>query len=402
MPKAPKKSEDHLRKQCFSPEELQAMVGHLEEHADVVFSSDMRREAVARKKQIWAELAQRVSAVGTTPRTPRDCRKRWDDLRLRVRSLLSANCSQALQTGGGPSSPLKLAPWEETCAALIGTEAIKGVGEMECGAPSSADAGSEHEGDEPERSRPTTSSAKGRDQRVLARKGQTTTAPQRHIEVAPPPSLTAPAPANIATPRSEDSSISGEVAATAPLQIVDSPLSICGASEEEYYPTVHTPEPCNVLQVSCSDTEEGDAPVRSARGDAPGDADPAPSTPFEALSGHAAPIPCRDDTPSQDALRAGQLTALITEFNEQYRQGRLELMEELRQLRQVFTEGTNRVCEALGHIADALVAAHPIHVTQQEDTPSTSRPTPASPVRRSLRSQRRRNMPPPGPGSMDE
>ncbi|XP_069488998.1 uncharacterized protein [Ambystoma mexicanum] len=61
MPKTPKKSADRLRKQRFSPEELQAMVDTLAEHADIVFSGNMRREAVLRKKDIWEQLAQRLS-----------------------------------------------------------------------------------------------------------------------------------------------------------------------------------------------------------------------------------------------------------------------------------------------------------------------------------------------------
>ncbi|XP_069468413.1 nuclear apoptosis-inducing factor 1-like [Ambystoma mexicanum] len=139
MPKAPKKGSAHLRKERFSQEELQMLVDTLHEHTGTVFSSNMRREAVLRKKEIWALVCQKVSAVGNTPRTVKDCRKRWDDLRLRVQNILSANRAQPLETGGGPGSPIKLTPWEETCASQIGAESIEGVGEMECGATSSTD-----------------------------------------------------------------------------------------------------------------------------------------------------------------------------------------------------------------------------------------------------------------------
>ncbi|XP_069481460.1 myb-related transcription factor, partner of profilin-like [Ambystoma mexicanum] len=144
MPKAPKRAADRIRKQRFCPEELQAMVDFLAEHAGVVFSSDMQRESTLRKKNIWPELAQRVSAVGNTPLMPRDCRKRWDD--LRVWGLLSSNRSQALQTGGGPSTAVQLEPWEETCAALIGTESIEGVGTIECRGTTSAEGAVIHAG----------------------------------------------------------------------------------------------------------------------------------------------------------------------------------------------------------------------------------------------------------------
>ncbi|XP_069494437.1 myb-related transcription factor, partner of profilin-like [Ambystoma mexicanum] len=401
MPKAPKKTADRLHRQRFSPDELQVMEDTLEEHADIVFSRDMRREPVLRKKNIWALVAQRVSAVGTTPRTSKDCRKRWDDLQLRVQSILSANRSQAQLTRGGPSSPMKLTAWEETCAGLIGTESKEGIGNMECGAPSSADGGSEHDSEDPETSCPTTSRGKGMVCRIPARKDTPTPAPARPMEGAPPPFLPASAPGTLSTPRSEESSIAGEVAATALLETVDSPLSICGASEEDSYPTVHTPEPSNYPQVSCSDSGEPDTPGRCACGEAEEHANPVPSPPVEALSGHVSPIPCRDDTPSADAQRAAQLTALITEVMQDNRQGREEWPEELRAMQQVVTDSTIRLCEALGRIADALEAACPTQPAQHEDTPSTSRSTPASPLRRSLCSQHRRDMPPPGPGSTE-
>ncbi|XP_069486291.1 myb-related transcription factor, partner of profilin-like [Ambystoma mexicanum] len=401
MPKAPKKTADRLRKQRFSPDELQALVDTLEEHDDIVFIRNVRREPVLQKKNIWALVAQRVSAVGTTPRIPKDCHKQWDGLQLRVRSILSAKCSQALQTGGGPSSPMKLMACEETCAALIGTESIEGVGEMECGASSSADGGSDNESGEPETSHASTSRGLGRVRHIPAWKDIPNPAPQRPMAGGPPPSLCASAQGTLTTPRLEESSIAGEVAAMAPLETVDSPLSICRASEEESYLTVHTPEPSNYPQVSCSDSGEPDTPGRCARGGAQEDANPVPSPPVEALSGHVNPIPCRDDTPSNDARRAAQLTALITELMEHNRQSRVEWIDELRAMRQVVTDSTNRLCEVLGRIADALEAARPTQPAQQEDTSSSSRSTPASPLRRSVHSQRRRDMPPPGPGSME-
>ncbi|XP_069502587.1 myb-related transcription factor, partner of profilin-like [Ambystoma mexicanum] len=401
MPKAPKKTAERLRKQRLRLDELYVMVDTLEEHADIMFSWDMRRELVLRKKNIWALVAQRVSAVGTILRTSNDCRKRWDNLRLRVRSILSANRSQAQQTGGGPSSPMKLMPWEETCAGLIRTESIEGVGNMECGAPSSADGGSEHDSEEPETSCPTTSRGKGRVRRIPARKDTPMPAPARPKEGAPRTSLPSSAPGTLSAPRSEESSIAGEVAATATLETMDSPMSICGVSEEDSYPTVHTPEPSNYPQVSCSDSGEPDTPGRCAPGEAQEHANPVSSPPVEDLSGHVSPIPFRDDTPSTDAQSAAQLTALITEVMQDNRQGRVEWLEELMAMRQVVTDSTNRLCEVLGRIADALEAAHPTQPAQQEDTPSTSRSTPASPLRRSLRSQRCRDMPPPGPRSME-
>ncbi|XP_069486144.1 myb-related transcription factor, partner of profilin-like [Ambystoma mexicanum] len=128
-----------MRKPRFSDEELNMLADIMVEHADVMFCPDLRHVAQIRKKNIWEEVVQKVSTVGTTPRTFKDCRKHWDDLQLHIRSILSANRSQAQGTGGGASSPIKLARWEETCSSVIDMEAIEGVGHSEMGVPSSAD-----------------------------------------------------------------------------------------------------------------------------------------------------------------------------------------------------------------------------------------------------------------------
>ncbi|XP_069495616.1 myb-related transcription factor, partner of profilin-like [Ambystoma mexicanum] len=94
MPKAIKKAADRQRMEKFTNEELIMLTETLAANADVVFAIDMRRETLIKKKAIWAEVAQKVSAVGKTTRTVKDCRKRWDDLHLRVRSILSTNRSQ--------------------------------------------------------------------------------------------------------------------------------------------------------------------------------------------------------------------------------------------------------------------------------------------------------------------
>ncbi|XP_069482609.1 myb-related transcription factor, partner of profilin-like [Ambystoma mexicanum] len=139
MGKALKKGAAHLRKVRFSEDELNMLADTLAENGDDVFAADMSRPAIMRKKEIWEEVARKVSEVGTTPRTMKDVCKCWDDLRLHVRNILAANRSQGMETGGGASSPIKTTRWEETCARTFGMELIEGVGEKERGAQSSAD-----------------------------------------------------------------------------------------------------------------------------------------------------------------------------------------------------------------------------------------------------------------------
>ncbi|XP_069486326.1 myb-related transcription factor, partner of profilin-like [Ambystoma mexicanum] len=116
MPKAMKKGASRQHKDRFNKDELTMLTETLAENADVVFAQSLKREAFIRKKEIWALVAEKANAVGNTPRTTKDCRKRWDDLRLQVRNILSANRSQAIATGGG--IPAEVEQQEELTALV--------------------------------------------------------------------------------------------------------------------------------------------------------------------------------------------------------------------------------------------------------------------------------------------
>ncbi|XP_069468370.1 myb-related transcription factor, partner of profilin-like [Ambystoma mexicanum] len=137
MSKATWKTTPRLRKQRLSNAELNMLADTLAAHGDIIKSHDMKSEVQQKKKDIWQEVARKVSAVGTTPRTVRDCQKRWDDLRLGVRNIMASNRRVAMATGRGPHSPAKMMPWEETESSFIDPESIQGFREMEMGAASS-------------------------------------------------------------------------------------------------------------------------------------------------------------------------------------------------------------------------------------------------------------------------
>ncbi|XP_069468328.1 myb-related transcription factor, partner of profilin-like [Ambystoma mexicanum] len=128
------------RKQRFSEAELTVPVEHIVGNADMLFSADQWRSTQQHHKEVWAEAACRCTAVGVTIRTVKDCHKRWDDLRLRVRNLIAAHRQHSTDTGGGPASPLRLQSWEDRCSSILHLEGIQGVGEAEVGVCPPADA----------------------------------------------------------------------------------------------------------------------------------------------------------------------------------------------------------------------------------------------------------------------
>ncbi|XP_069469917.1 myb-related transcription factor, partner of profilin-like [Ambystoma mexicanum] len=145
MSKATMKTSSRLRKHRFSDAELNMLADTLAAHADIIKSHSLKREVQQQKRDIWQEVARKVSAVGTTLHSVKDCRKRWDDLRLRVRNIMASNRREAMATGGGPHSPAKMMPWEETASSFIDPESIEGFGEMETGAASSPEGGTDEE-----------------------------------------------------------------------------------------------------------------------------------------------------------------------------------------------------------------------------------------------------------------
>ncbi|KAJ1088759.1 hypothetical protein NDU88_001914 [Pleurodeles waltl] len=78
--------------------------------------------------ELWRRIVDRVNAVGQHPRTRNDIRKRWNDLRGKVHSVVSRLHIAVQRTGGGPptSSP-KLTTWEEQVLAILHPEGLAGV-----------------------------------------------------------------------------------------------------------------------------------------------------------------------------------------------------------------------------------------------------------------------------------
>ncbi|XP_069502696.1 myb-related transcription factor, partner of profilin-like [Ambystoma mexicanum] len=126
------------RKQRFSEAELTVLVDHIVQHAEMLISADQRRATQQRRKEVWAEAARKCTAVGVTTRSVKDCHKRWDDLRLRVRNLIAAHRQRSSGTGGVPASLLRLQTWEERCSSVHHLVAIHGIGDGEAGVSPSA------------------------------------------------------------------------------------------------------------------------------------------------------------------------------------------------------------------------------------------------------------------------
>ncbi|KAJ1088824.1 hypothetical protein NDU88_001979 [Pleurodeles waltl] len=100
-----------------------------------LFGTQVQHTTIARKMELWSRIVDRVNAVGQHPRNRDDIRKRWNDLRGKVRSMVSRHNIAVQKTGGGlPPPPPDFTTWEEQVLNILHPEGLAGVaGGMDSG-----------------------------------------------------------------------------------------------------------------------------------------------------------------------------------------------------------------------------------------------------------------------------
>ncbi|XP_069506355.1 nuclear apoptosis-inducing factor 1-like [Ambystoma mexicanum] len=368
MPKALKKGAARMRKERFSKEELNMLADTLAENGDVVFSNDMRRPALLCKKEIWAEVARKVSAVGTIPHTVKDVWKRWDDLRLRVRNIISANRSQGMATGGGDGSPIKMTRWEETCTQ---SDSDDHDPREQHATPIKKSRGMEGA------NRPSTSRARVKP--GPPHKPNTIeepTAPMCNM-----PTTTAPTPATTIQERVAEGTVStasstvGEAAATAAV-----------SDDEAHSPTPGTPTATGPLQsphLSPPSIHNTSSHELSAVESWPGSFSPMASM-HEAPTMLHAPSTSTSVRDRQEGIRVIQqhqeeLTGLVTQLIIECGQAREDIRECAASLKSAIESTSKDICnelaavrQVLTHMVAAFEALRPAQVVEQPGTSSNA------------------------------
>ena len=103
-----------VKKANWSEQETSIVVDEVKIHYTILVSKLQNTVTLARKRQIWQSIADRVNSVGGNSRDVDACKKRWKDLK----SAYVNKKTDAARTGGG--KPPSSVPFEDDIGIILG------------------------------------------------------------------------------------------------------------------------------------------------------------------------------------------------------------------------------------------------------------------------------------------
>ena len=93
---------ERKRKLNFSISEVNKITELVEENIDVIQSKFTNSVTNKRKKEIWAKIADQVTAIGVANRSVQDVKDKWKNLQSTAKKEFVLQRRSFGQTGGGP------------------------------------------------------------------------------------------------------------------------------------------------------------------------------------------------------------------------------------------------------------------------------------------------------------
>ncbi|KAM8967795.1 t-SNARE domain-containing protein 1 isoform 2-T2 [Pelodytes ibericus] len=88
------------RKEKFSPLELEILVAEVTKHHSKLYGSERVNLSQPARERIWLEIAKKINTIARSPRTTRDLRRRWDDMKRRTKEKLAIIKRSVVSSGG--------------------------------------------------------------------------------------------------------------------------------------------------------------------------------------------------------------------------------------------------------------------------------------------------------------
>lgn len=96
---------DRKRKPKFSKEELDILVTEVTHHEAVLFGRETMRLSHADRDKIWEGIARKITSVSQVPRSVKDIKHRWDDMKRRTKDKLAFMQQSLSGPGAGGRGP---------------------------------------------------------------------------------------------------------------------------------------------------------------------------------------------------------------------------------------------------------------------------------------------------------
>ncbi|XP_077640346.1 PR domain-containing protein 11 isoform X1 [Lonchura striata] len=111
---------ERKRKPKFSKEELDILVTEVTRNEAMLFGRDTMRLSHADRDKIWEGIARQITSVSQVPRSVKDIKHRWDDMKRRTKDKLALmQRSLSSPVGGGQPSAIVLTAHERAIESAL-------------------------------------------------------------------------------------------------------------------------------------------------------------------------------------------------------------------------------------------------------------------------------------------
>nr|XP_020865435.1 PR domain-containing protein 11 isoform X1 [Phascolarctos cinereus] len=119
---------ERKRKPKFSKDELDILVTEVTRNEAVLFGRETMRLSHADRDKIWEGIARKITSVSQVPRSVKDIKHRWDDLKRRAKDKLAAMQKSLSGPGGGSHPPTIILTAHERAieSALHASHSVRG------------------------------------------------------------------------------------------------------------------------------------------------------------------------------------------------------------------------------------------------------------------------------------
>ncbi|XP_075049820.1 uncharacterized protein LOC142109652 [Mixophyes fleayi] len=120
----------------FSHDENCVLVHNIIPCYEVILGNLAARTPLRRRHQLWERVCEAVNAVGPLKRTVAHCRKRFSDIKRRLKEKMAQERRSTRRTGGGPPLRMEYTTYEEELRQIMPVEIVEGINVQDTDSPS--------------------------------------------------------------------------------------------------------------------------------------------------------------------------------------------------------------------------------------------------------------------------